>query len=881
MELKITRRASKAQLMTIIMLVLFMLMLSVIFAIAQLNVTSNSVVQTVGLSAASNNYGDLLSVSATNFAKESLDRAITVLSKYEMSPNLRKSNFIQNVTYMISNLMISGIIPNDTSGYPQNAMGNLTLSRYNASIASLLGFATQAVYVNETRPVIYQTDSYSIKVAYIERITINSSGNLYQFNIPVNATVPLNNAPDLFYSQLGIQRPVDFVSMSNLTSPIGPYGYSALTGNAQSYAYGTIYVIPSDASNGATCPLAITGNFNGPPLNQSLIIATYNGINLGSGTCIERFGGLITYIPPATPSAKVPYLAYSSASEIMQSLPSGSSVLLYGPRMAVLDIENLRSSVINHNFFGSSFTPSYLDRANGQFSKQSPNGIFTFSNYDTQASYLNGASGIFAAVPQVATTAGMYNTVSFWMYWSGNTNPVVFGFNSPTYDLWIPSSTCFGFNTGNSDAYGINPSNLVNKWTFVTALFFNGPYTGNNILYINGVRQTLSQCAASAQSGTASPNINIGDLLANYYFRGNIANVQLYNTALLPVQISQMYQQGIGNLPAPTNALIGWWPLNGDANDFSGNANNGVPSSVIYTLLLNYSRDSIFNTPSVTKISPIPGLLSCTSTANCGSNAISQLYLSYQPLELQSALSQVASFTANSGSSITFPKTPSALVGNANAITISMWVNLASVFSDIARPLLGGSSAWCEPNSFEMIIEQTSGNPIGFQVTNSLGCNGRFYENPNVATPVGSWTHVTGVYSGPAGTVSTYINGVPYSMTNVPDGLITDVSSNLFLAGYGTAQYPGLVSNLQIYGTALSSTSVNVLYSEGPYGLPVTSGNLVGWWPLNGDANDYSGNRNNGNAVSVVYPYFSGTCNSLSTSMISSPANEWQALGLS
>ena len=28
--------------------------------------------------------------------------------------------------------------------------------------------------------------------------------------------------------------------------------------------------------------------------------------------------------------------------------------------------------------------------------------------------------------------------------------------------------------------------------------------------------------------------------------------------------------------------LIGWWPLNGDANDYSGNNNNGVPA-VSYT----------------------------------------------------------------------------------------------------------------------------------------------------------------------------------------------------------------------------------------------------------------------------------------------------------
>jgi hypothetical protein len=28
----------------------------------------------------------------------------------------------------------------------------------------------------------------------------------------------------------------------------------------------------------------------------------------------------------------------------------------------------------------------------------------------------------------------------------------------------------------------------------------------------------------------------------------------------------------------PTNGLVGWWPFNGNANDESGNGNNGTPT---------------------------------------------------------------------------------------------------------------------------------------------------------------------------------------------------------------------------------------------------------------------------------------------------------------
>ncbi|MEI6379245.1 MAG: LamG-like jellyroll fold domain-containing protein [Candidatus Falkowbacteria bacterium] len=31
------------------------------------------------------------------------------------------------------------------------------------------------------------------------------------------------------------------------------------------------------------------------------------------------------------------------------------------------------------------------------------------------------------------------------------------------------------------------------------------------------------------------------------------------------------------------NGIVGWWPLNGDTNDYSGNNNNGTPTSITYT----------------------------------------------------------------------------------------------------------------------------------------------------------------------------------------------------------------------------------------------------------------------------------------------------------
>ena len=66
------------------------------------------------------------------------------------------------------------------------------------------------------------------------------------------------------------------------------------------------------------------------------------------------------------------------------------------------------------------------------------------------------------------------------------------------------------------------------------------------------------------------------------YFNGQMADVQLYNTSLSAKEIQALYLEGIGGAPIDLQNLVGWWPLNGNANDYSGNGNNGVPSNVVF-----------------------------------------------------------------------------------------------------------------------------------------------------------------------------------------------------------------------------------------------------------------------------------------------------------
>ena len=198
----------------------------------------------------------------------------------------------------------------------------------------------------------------------------------------------------------------------------------------------------------------------------------------------------------------------------------------------------------------------------------------------------NGQSSAIETSDINGLSTSNYVTISFWMDWSGATSTVPLGFGGSSCSsqalLWGPSSTCWGFNPcGVYSVYGINAQPIIGRWVFVTAIY-NTTMT-NSRLFINGVQQTLTQCAGSASNLVISNSILFGMGEWDGDFSGSIANVQVYNISLSSNDIKALYQEGIGGAPIKVQNLIAWYPLNGNANDYSGNGNNGVPTSVIYT----------------------------------------------------------------------------------------------------------------------------------------------------------------------------------------------------------------------------------------------------------------------------------------------------------
>lgn len=139
----------------------------------------------------------------------------------------------------------------------------------------------------------------------------------------------------------------------------------------------------------------------------------------------------------------------------------------------------------------------------------------------------------------VNTSSGGQTTVVFWMNWNSVGNAMPFGFYN--YDLYLASGY-FGFNTACSDVYGIPWTNLPSGWVQVAAIFTNDNVLENQ-LYINGVRQTLTQEQGTPCSPSVGATAGIGTWPYNnsYFFGNQVDDVMIYNHALSSGEVQAIY----------------------------------------------------------------------------------------------------------------------------------------------------------------------------------------------------------------------------------------------------------------------------------------------------------------------------------------------------
>ena len=212
----------------------------------------------------------------------------------------------------------------------------------------------------------------------------------------------------------------------------------------------------------------------------------------------------------------------------------------------------------------------------------------------------------------------------------------------------------------------------------------------------------------------------------------------------------------------------------------------------------------------------------------------------------------VANFNgANSQVSITRYPTIS-----QSAFTITGWVLLTQFNSS------NGLQGWWANSTWHSTVGLQS-YPNAYPGASSGGFTLFFHNATSGAGPgTGSFTASFRKWyfvaeTGNGITMNMYVNGASAGTANYfgPFGNMNHIVIGAYYAGASGAGnvMNGSEANIQVYNTTLSQAEINASYAEGIGGAPVKPQNLVGWWPLNGNANDYSGNNDDGTATDITY----------------------------
>ncbi len=185
------------------------------------------------------------------------------------------------------------------------------------------------------------------------------------------------------------------------------------------------------------------------------------------------------------------------------------------------------------------------------------------------------------------------------------------------------------------------------------------------------------------------------------------------------------------------------------------------------------------------------------------------------------------------------------VIDSASSLTVSAWVETSS--SSSSQMIFSSDSG--SSNGIELYVS-ASGNAVALDDAGSVTGSGTINN--------GKWYDVAAAY-GP-NSISVYVDGSLVGNVAESEGPAQAFLDNQIGASctgaYGTScsnYFHGEISNVQLYNTTLPSSTELLLYQEGLGGVPNDFLNLVGWWMLNGNGDDYSGDSFNGNSIGVSY----------------------------
>ncbi|MBC7696225.1 MAG: LamG domain-containing protein [Burkholderiales bacterium] len=262
----------------------------------------------------------------------------------------------------------------------------------------------------------------------------------------------------------------------------------------------------------------------------------------------------------------------------------------------------------------------------------------------------------------------------------------------------------------------------------------------------------------------------------------------------------------------PTTGLVAHYSFSGNANDQSGNSNNGTVNGATLT------TDRFGNTNSAYFFNGTSGYIDVPHS-----------------------------------SSLTF---------TANAISVSFWAKISSVPSSGYNGLILSKQSGSGATQQGFNVFDNTGQTVGLNVSNG---GGNFGGSNNTLVSLNQYHHFTYTFNN--GTAISYLDGV---LTSSLTGQTASLGANTMNLLIGKANWTninalnfnGVIDEIEIYNRAITFTEVGQIFTASCSNPNITTG-LVAQFDFTGNANDLSINGNNGiiNGATLVSDRF-GNANS-------------------
>jgi hypothetical protein len=217
----------------------------------------------------------------------------------------------------------------------------------------------------------------------------------------------------------------------------------------------------------------------------------------------------------------------------------------------------------------------------------------------------------------------------------------------------------------------------------------------------------------------------------------------------------------------PTNGLVGWWPFNGNANDESGNGNNGTVNGATLTT----DRFGVAN-----KAYSFDGVNDFISLST-----LNQLGLT------------------------------------SSSFTISIWTNCSVFGANGDEDYIIGTPMWGGGSDEGVKIQNNSVGNVNGIFSSSLGIGGQIYASTSNSFSLNTWYMLTVRYNNINGLFEMFVNGTYYSGNNLIGTPLANpypISVGAFVGPWLGGFLTGKTDDIGIWNRALTQQEITNLYNS-------------------------------------------------------------------